>query len=525
MSNNIAFPQIHLTYSWKNSAIADSIVEDFNTIGISLLRDVRNLSYSKPFKDFTGGINKKDYIWIILTEEFFLCETCMFELTEMLKENVLKKRFLLIQAISIYDSGKDNKISQIKSFWKEKLIDAEDKCTQELSTINIDLFIHYQTIIDEIDQLILKLYDPLYVDFENLKGSYYSCLLDKMELEDKDIICKALAIATIKDKKDKEVEIEAFLKQYPGNKYGLFLNALQEMSNQIYWKAKNFFQQLIEFNHKDFLANQHLASIYSNHFLDHKQARKILLFIEKKFPLEAATHFQLGTLYEKHFSNYIFAKRYYEKAIAINPNHTDSLYCLGLMEEKLFKNFDEAKYYYEKAVASNATHINALYSLGLILKEHFAQFRRAYDLFVRTIKLHPKHAEAHYQLAMLYHHNFGVYSKAKKHYLLTISITPEIVDANYQIANLYTNHYKDYKKGRAYYEKTLLINPKKAEAHYKLARILTMEFNEQIAGRLHYDIAVKTDKQFIDNDLDKQLGIRRRANQNKTLVTIHDMLS
>ena len=139
--------------------------------------------------------------------------------------------------------------------------------------------------------------------------------------------------------------------------------------------------------------------------------------------------------------------------------------------------------------------------------------------------MHPKHAEAHYQLAMLYHHNFGVYSKAKKHYLLTISITPEIVDANYQIANLYTNHYKDYKKGRAYYEKTLLINPKKAEAHYKLARILTMEFNEQIAGRLHYDIAVKTDKQFIDNDLDKQLGIRRRANQNKTLVTIHDMLS
>ena len=519
MSNNIPFPQIYLSYSWKNSTIADAIIEDFNKIGISLMRDVRNLSYSKSFKDFTSRINKIDFVWIILSEDSFLCETCMFELTEMLKENTFKKKFLLIRAISIDDSNKDDKINQIKTFWKEKLIDTEEKCTQDLSTSNIELFIHYQTIIDEIDQLILKLYEPPYIDFESLKDTYYSFLLSKMEVEDKDIICKALAISALENKKEKETEIDTFLKQYPNNKYGLFLNALQEMSNQVYWKAKNFFQQLIEINHKDLLANQHLANILSNHFLDHAHAKKLLLYIERKYPFEASTYFQLGTLYEKHFSNHTTAKKYYEKAISVNPNHTDSLFSLGLMEETLFKNLDEAKYYYEKALASNATHINTLYRLGLILKEHFAQFRKAYDLFVKTIKLQPKHAEAHYQLAILYHHHFGVLSKAKKHYLLTISITPEIVDALYQLANLFTTHYKDYKKGRLYFEKTLITNPKNAEAHYSLAKILTTEFDEPKTARLHYDIAIKADKQFIDNDIDKQLGIRRRAKRIKTGIS------
>lgn len=515
--NNTASPQIYLSYSWKNSVIADTIVEDFNAIGISIMRDVRNLSYSIPFKELTSVISKKDYVWILLTEDSFLCETCMFELTEMLKEHTFKKRFLLIQAISTEDSSKYDKINQIKAFWKAKLIDVEEKCTHDLSTINIDLFIHYQTIIDEIDQLILKLYEPPYIDIESLKNSNYIGLLSKMEIDDTDIICKALAIAAIKTKNEKEDEISAFLNQYPNNHYGLFLNALQEMSNGVFWKAKNFFKQLIELNHKDILANQHLARIFSNHFLDHKQARKILLLIAKKYPLEASSYYQLGNLLEKRFSNYISAKSYYEKAIAINPNHTDSLYRLGFMEETILKNLDEAKYYYEKAVASNANHIESLYRLGLILKEHFAQFRRAYDLFIRTIKLQPKHAEAHYQLALLYHHQFGVISKAKKHYLLTISITTEIVDALYQVATLYTNHYKDFKKGRIYFEKTLVINPKNADAHYNLAKILTKDFNEQIVARLHYEIAVKSDKQFIDNDLDKQLGIKRRGRLNKTV--------
>ncbi len=511
MSNKILFPQIYLSYSWKNNTIAYAIEEDFNAIGIRLIRDVRNLSYSKPFKKFAGGIGLKDYIWLIISEETFLCENLMFDLTEMLKENIFNNRILLIRAITIDDTDKENKIEKVKTFWKEKLEDAEEKCTHELSTTNIDLFIKYQTIINEIDQLILKLYEPPYLDIETLKDEYYKPLLETIEIEDKELISKALVISSISNKKEKEEEIEKFLTLYPNNKYGLYLNAFMEMKNGVFWKAKNFFQQLVDYNKNDLLANLHLATIYTEHYLAYKLARKILFRMQNRYPLEPAVFFKLGIISEKHFSKNSLAKQYFEKAIEIDPNHTASLYCLGLMEETLFNNLDEAKLFYEKAIASNTTHIDSLFRLGYVLKEHFVQYRRAYDLLVRVIKLQPKHADAHYHLAVLYNHHFGVFSKAKKHYFITVSLNPDNVDALYQLANLLTNHYHDYKKGRLFLEKILSINPKKLEAHYSLAKLLTYEFHEQVSARLHYDLAVKKDDRFIDNDLDKKFGICRRA--------------
>ena len=261
MSNKSASPQIYLSYSWKNSAIAYSIEEDFNAIGIRLIRDIRNLSFSKPFKEFAASIGKKDYVWLIISEESFLCETSLLEMLDTIKENLFKKQFLLINVIAFEDSDKQFKLEKIKAFWKEKLIDAEVKCSVDLSSANIDLFIKYQTIINEIDQLIIKLYEPPYIDIETLKNGHYETLFMNMEWEDKNLIIQALAIAAIKNIKVKELELVKYLFLYPNNRYGLFINALLEIANGVFWKAKNFFQQLVALNKYDLLANLHLVNI------------------------------------------------------------------------------------------------------------------------------------------------------------------------------------------------------------------------------------------------------------------------
>ena len=489
--------------------MADIIEADFKAIGISLIREVQNLTDGKQLKQLSLRLKKRDCVWLIITKEFIACEQCMLPFCEVMKDHTSIHQFNLINAIAPDKTTCINILHKQKDFWKNKLAKSEEICAEDLSSDNIEQFIQYQTINEEFDHLISKLLEMPELHFDTLKSQHYSELINGLAYEDKYIINEAMYISSIEKRKEKEQAVDLFLSQHPDNQFALYLNAMQEISGNVYWKAKMYFLQRVEANSKDILAIEWLAFIFSDHFLDFKKARKYLLKLLTINPSEVSALVQLGILQETHFKDFINAKLNYEKAIAINPHHTEALYRLGYLIEIQIKDTDESKEFYERAVEANPLHLNALYCLAHLLQQHYAQYRKAYDLYLRVLKINPKHHDAHYHIAHLYNFHFGVYQKAKIHYTTAIILNPENGDALYEMAVLLTDHFKEYIRARKYYEKLLEINSTHTMAHYNLARILAYEFQENESAAIHYKLAVAVNNTLIDKKMDKLLRIKR----------------
>lgn len=500
--------------------MADIIEADFKAVGIRLIRDIQNLSDSKQLKQLSRKLKKNDCVWMIISAEFIACEQCMLPFCQVLKDHTYVHQFNLINAISPDETVCINTLNKQKEFWKNKLTKAEEICAEDLSSGSIEQFIQYQTINEEFDHLISRFLEMPELHFETLKSQHYSNLINGLAYDEKDIIKEAMLISSIQKRKEKEQAIDLFLSLHPDNHFALYLNALQEISSNVCWKAKMYFQQRVDANPKDILATEWLAYILSDHFMDIKTARKYLLKILTINPTEVSALVQLGVLQEKHFNDFKNAKKNYEKAIKANPHHAEALYRLGYLIETQIKDTYEAKSLYERAVEANPKHINALYCLAHILQQHYAQYRNAYDLYMRVLKIDSKHDDAHYNVAHLYNHHFGIYMKAKKHYVSAFANNPKNEQALYEMAVLLYSHYKEYTRARKYYQRLLAVNPSHTMANYNLARILVYEYKEKESAVYYYKLAVANDKSLIDKQMDKLLGIKRKVKpEDKSLLT------
>ncbi|MDO8847527.1 MAG: toll/interleukin-1 receptor domain-containing protein [Coriobacteriia bacterium] len=126
--------KIFLSYSWKNSAIADYLDILFKTKNITLNRDVRDVEYRQSIKKFMKQIRSSDFCLVVISEDYLKSINCMFEVTEFLKEKNYKDRILpLVQ--------KDANIFDIKGiniyikFWQDKFIELK-KSSSDIDELN-----------------------------------------------------------------------------------------------------------------------------------------------------------------------------------------------------------------------------------------------------------------------------------------------------------------------------------------------------------------------------------------------------
>jgi len=89
-------PKIFLSYSWANSDIADQIDEDFRSIGIPLIRDIRNVHYKDSLLDYMKRIRGIDYVIMLLSDAFLKSQNCMYEVLELYKEKDFTSKLLQV---------------------------------------------------------------------------------------------------------------------------------------------------------------------------------------------------------------------------------------------------------------------------------------------------------------------------------------------------------------------------------------------------------------------------------------------
>ncbi len=96
---------IFLSYNWHDVEIADRIDKHLSGLpGITVKRDVRDISLWKSIREFMEGIRQQDYAVLIVSDLYLKSKNCMFEVTEVMKERAYADRvFPAVVEQGIYD--------------------------------------------------------------------------------------------------------------------------------------------------------------------------------------------------------------------------------------------------------------------------------------------------------------------------------------------------------------------------------------------------------------------------------------
>ncbi|MBF9224260.1 TIR domain-containing protein [Hymenobacter sp. BT662] len=67
-----ASPKIYISYSWSEQEmlIADTIDQDWQSVGIKLIRDKRDVNYKDSLKDFMRSMSEGDYVLVIIGQGY-----------------------------------------------------------------------------------------------------------------------------------------------------------------------------------------------------------------------------------------------------------------------------------------------------------------------------------------------------------------------------------------------------------------------------------------------------------------------
>ncbi|MNC05590.1 hypothetical protein D3C75_530790 [compost metagenome] len=186
---------IFLSYSWKNENVADILDIWFKTRNIILQRDVRDVEYRNSIKEFMKKVRKSDYVLLVISESYLKSANCMFELTEFLKDDDYRKRWLPLvhEDTSIFtESGRIRYIRYWQDEYK-KLLDEMQHLNELNKTSAIGELRKLEAIQRMMPEFLTIISDVKIITFkDNLSNDdfekiYYEIFPEKKQLNQNEI--------------------------------------------------------------------------------------------------------------------------------------------------------------------------------------------------------------------------------------------------------------------------------------------------------------------------------------------------
>ncbi len=175
-------PSIFISYSSKNSDIADYIDEVFSKKGIELTRDIRDVEFKKSFKEFMKKIRKTDFAILVISDHFLKSRYCMYEVIEFLKEENFKEKVLpvVLNDVALDPLGKAGYLK----YWKdefEKLNNLVDEFDNVEKISPAQDLKHYRNISMHIGEFLDTISDMKYEPYEKLKATDFKAFFDEIK--------------------------------------------------------------------------------------------------------------------------------------------------------------------------------------------------------------------------------------------------------------------------------------------------------------------------------------------------------
>ncbi|MEM9673896.1 MAG: TIR domain-containing protein [Bacteroidota bacterium] len=174
---------IFISYSTKNSRVANDIDQELLAYGYDLLKDTREINYKDSIWEYIKKVRNVDFVLLILSNDFLQSPYCMFEVLEFLKDENYKERVLpvFLDDIKIF-----NPVEALKyvSYWEEKYSEFSSQL-KLLDPVNVAPFYQdlkmYGSIKSTISEFLVYIRGTKLVGYEDLKSREFLPLFNEIE--------------------------------------------------------------------------------------------------------------------------------------------------------------------------------------------------------------------------------------------------------------------------------------------------------------------------------------------------------
>ncbi|WP_200979376.1 toll/interleukin-1 receptor domain-containing protein [Echinicola sp. 20G] len=186
MSNGREKLEIYLSYAWnkESEAIADALEDELTRRGARFMRDKSELQYKGRIQDFMDQIGQGKYVILIISNDYFKSEYCMYELLKIFENKSFYERIypIVLDEVNISDAA--DRVELVK-YWevKSKQLDEKIRKLEQLSNIQgitEDLNL-YQAIRNNIAKLTSILKDINYLNTQKHIKSDFSQIISLIE--------------------------------------------------------------------------------------------------------------------------------------------------------------------------------------------------------------------------------------------------------------------------------------------------------------------------------------------------------
>ena len=162
--------RVFLSYAWKDEDLANSIDAMFADAGITLIRDKREIVYRDSIKEFMKKIRFNDYVILVISNDYLKSENCMYEISELTKDENYKTRILPIvkNNAGIFDPiGRNSYVIYWQDKYKNLYADSEKIDPLSRSGIISEL-IRYERIMRDLPVFLQNISDMNMIKCEEI---------------------------------------------------------------------------------------------------------------------------------------------------------------------------------------------------------------------------------------------------------------------------------------------------------------------------------------------------------------------
>lgn len=114
--------KIFISYSWKEEKIVDKLDDLFSYVGITLVRDKREIEYKDNIPEFMNEIRSVDYAILLISKKYLESDATLYEVCEVVKDkNYFEKILpLVMKGVDIFSlEGRESYVEYWESKQKE----------------------------------------------------------------------------------------------------------------------------------------------------------------------------------------------------------------------------------------------------------------------------------------------------------------------------------------------------------------------------------------------------------------------
>jgi tetratricopeptide (TPR) repeat protein len=491
-------PQIFLSYSWKNTDIADELDEDWKKIGLVFIRDVRDAGYKQNLNQFMLRVHESNFVLLLISKAYLESKNCMYEALEVFDNPDFARKILPILTSDAQIGNTLTRLSYIEYWQAEaKVLEKALKRTTVSPAITASIaddLRQVTKIVNSFDAFASAIKGILYASWPDVKNNGYQAIFKHIGYTPGEtaILQECSRIIALDDTEDQENALAPLQAEHPENVYVLFAESTIAYNEKKYKKTQRLLEKIIALYPRFELAHFNLGVLLNLHQQDYEGARQAFERAVQVNPTSGMAHLALGHLLQRQFNDYSTARTHLELAILINPQDAAAHQELALLLSNELGDHTSARPHFEQALALDPQplyHYNFAKFLGHYLKDYVAEIEQ----YERAIALQPTYSSAHNNLAIVLKDEFGDNERALYHFERAVEADPTNAEAQSNLASSLLTERQDHAAARQHYEAALAIKPDYVRVIGLYANLLDEYFGEHELARKLYEQVLEFD--------------------------------